>query len=319
MIRFGIAGFGLHASQNLAAGFRLAKNSRLTALTRRSMDAARASAADYRIPLAFDSVDEMCKSPDVDAVVVTTANAFHHRDVLAALRAGKPVLCEKPMGLNALECREMIASAAEKNLTLGVAQVFRFEESAIAFREKLSAGAIGPLRFARAEFLYPAAKSARSWITDPQIAGGGPICDVGVHCIDTLRFVLNDEVARVSAAAQGDHNSGGVESTAILTLEFRRGALADVLTSMRAPYRRTLELVGEQGHLFWSDDPAQDAVRPGFKRFLPYARLLDAFSLAIERRMPFSIPGEEGLQNQLVLDAAYRSIQTGRAESLEAS
>ncbi len=319
MIRYGIAGFGLHAAQNLAVGFRLAKNSRLTALTRRNIDAARASAAECRITNAFDSINEMCKSPDVDAVVVTTPNAFHHRDVLAALHFGKPVLCEKPMGLNALECREMIATAAEKNLTLGVAQVFRFEESAIAFREKLSAGAIGPLRFARAEFLYPAAKSARSWIADPQIAGGGPICDVGVHCIDTLRFVLNDEVARVSALAEGNHNSGGVESTAILTLQFRRGALAEVLVSMRAPYRRTLELVGEQGNLFSSDDPAQDAARPSFKRFLPYARMLDAFSSAIERRVPFSIPGEEGLQNQLVLDAAYRSIKTGRTESLVAS
>lgn len=315
MIRFGIAGFGLHAAQNLVPGFRLAKKCRLTALSRRGIDVARASAAEHRIPLAFDSLGDLCGSPEVDAVLVATPNAFHQRDVLAALQMGKPVLCEKPMGLNAAECREMVAAAADRQLTLGVAQVFRFEESAMAFREKLLAGAIGPLRFARAEFLYPAASSARAWIGDPRIAGGGPICDVGVHCIDTLRLVLNDEVVRVLAAASGDHNSGGVESTAILTLEFRRGGLANVLVSRCAPYRRTLELVGEHGRLLSSDDPTQDAARPGFKRFLPYARLLDAFALAIEQRTPFSIPGEEGLRNQLVLDAAYRSIQTGRAES----
>jgi predicted dehydrogenase len=318
MVRFGIAGFGLHAAQNLVPGFRLAKKCRLTALSRRSADAARASAAEHRIPLAFGSLADLCGSPEVDAVLVATPNSFHHRDVLAALRFGKPVLCEKPMGMNAAECREMIVAAAERRLTLGAAQVFRFEENAPAFREKLFAGEIGPLRLARAEFLYPAANSARSWIADPQIAGGGPICDVGVHCIDTLRFVLNDEVARVSAVAQGDHNSGGVESTAILTLEFRRGALAVVLVSMRAPYRRVLELVGDQGRLLSSDDPTAGTGLAGFRRFLPYARLLDAFADAIEQGTPFAVPGEEGLRNQLVLDAAYRSLQTGRAESPEA-
>jgi predicted dehydrogenase len=318
MIRFGIAGFGLHAAQNLAPGFRLAKKCQLTALSRRSLDAARASAAEHRIPLAFDSLADMCRSPEVDAVLVATPNSFHHRDVLAALQFGKPVLCEKPMGMNTAECREMIVAAAERQLTLGIAHVFRFEDTTVAFREKINAGAIGPLRLARAEFLYPVANSARVWITDPRIAGGGPICDVGVHCIDTLRFVLNDEVARVVAVASGDQNSGGVEFAAILTLEFRRGALATVLVSMRAPYRRALELIGEQGRLRWSDDPAEDTARPGFKRFLPYARMLDAFAHAIEQQTPFSIPGDEGLQNQLILDAAYRSLQTGRAESAEA-
>jgi predicted dehydrogenase len=315
MIRFGIAGFGLHAAGNLVPGFRLAKKCRPAALSRRHLDAARASAAEHRIPLAFDSLADLCGSPEVDAVLVATPNAFHHRDVLTALSMGKPVLCEKPMGLRAAECREMVAAAADRQLTLGVAQVFRFDESAMAFREKLLAGAIGPLRLARAEFLYPAANSTRAWIADPRIAGGGPICDVGVHCIDTLRFVLNDEVACVRAAASGEHHSGGVESTAILTLEFRRGALATVLVSTRAPYRRVLDLVGEQGRLLASDEPAEDAPRPGFKRFLPYARLLDGFAQAIEQRTPFPIPGEEGLQNQLVLDAAYRSLETGRAES----
>ena len=317
MIRFGIAGFGLHAAQNLALGFRMAKKCRLTALSRRSLDAARASATEYRVPLAFNSLADLCRSPEVDVVFVATPNAFHCRDVLAAVQLGKPILCEKPMGMNAGECREMIAAAADKHLQLGVAQAFRFEENVLAFREKSLAGSIGALHFARAEFLYPASNFGRAWISDPHIAGGGPICDVGVHCIDTLRFVLNDEVRRVFAFAVGDHNSGGVESSATLSLEFQRGTLATVLVSMRAPYRKSLEFVGEKERLLSIDDPSQDAVRPGFKRFLPYSRMLDAFAHAIEQGRPFSVPGEEGLRNQLVLDAAYRSLQTGRAESPE--
>ena len=317
MIRFGIAGFGLHAAQNLVPGFRLAKKCKLTALSRRHLDAARASASQYRVPLAFDSLADLARSPDVDAVIVATPNVCHHRDVLSALESGKPVLCEKPMGMNADECREMIEAAARRHLTLGVAHVFRFDDNAQSFREKLQSGSVGRPLFARAEFLYRAADSARGWIADPQIAGGGSIADVGVHCIDTLRFVLDDEVARVFASATGGQKSGGVETTAILNLEFCRGTVATVLVSMDAGYRMVLEVVGRAGKLLAVDDPASSETSPraGFKRYLPYARQLDAFADALEQNVAFLVSGEEGLRNQLVLDAAYRSIRTQLAES----
>ena len=98
MIRFGILGFGLHAVKRLMPGFALAQNCRVTALSRRTMEKAQESARQHNIPLAFDSAEDMCRSPEVDAVLVTTPNACHLADVLLALQCGKPVLCEKPMG-----------------------------------------------------------------------------------------------------------------------------------------------------------------------------------------------------------------------------
>ena len=187
MIRFGILGFGLHAAKRLMPGFALAQNCRVTALSRRSMDKAQESARKHNIPVAFDSAEDLCRSSEVDALFVTTPNACHLADVLMAIQCGKPVLCEKPMGVHA-------------RLLLGVAQVFRFEESTARFRERLSSGEIGRVVFARSEFSFPGgAGHARTWIHDPAVAGGGPIADVGVHCVDTLRYVLQDEVVRVSA------------------------------------------------------------------------------------------------------------------------
>src|SRR5512144_2377383 len=129
MVRFGIIGFGLHAVRRLMPGFRRAKKSTVTALSRRDIAKARESAREYGIPLAFDSVADLCCSPQVDAVFVTTPNVCHFADVMMALECGKPALCEKPMAMNAQEARDMVEAARRAGVPLGVAQVFRFCDS----------------------------------------------------------------------------------------------------------------------------------------------------------------------------------------------
>src|SRR5437763_16987351 len=124
MIRFGIAGFGLHAVRRLMPGFSLSKNCRVTALSRRNLAEAKQSAAEHNIPLAFDSVEELCRSSEIDAVLVTTPNSSHLHDVLVAVKAGKHVLCEKPMAMNADESRQMVEAAREGKVLLGIAHVF---------------------------------------------------------------------------------------------------------------------------------------------------------------------------------------------------
>ena len=111
MIRYGIFGFGLQAVRRLMPGFALASSSRVTALLRRDMKQAHAFAAEYKIPHAFDSASALCGSSEVDAVFVATPNCSHLKDVLLAIESGKPVLCEKPMGMNAGECRQMMEAA----------------------------------------------------------------------------------------------------------------------------------------------------------------------------------------------------------------
>jgi predicted dehydrogenase len=327
MIRFGIIGFGLHAVHRLMPGFALAKSCRVTALTRRDISQARASAAQYNIPLAFDSVADLCRSPEVDAVLVTTPNSCHLSDVLIAIGAGKPVLCEKPMGMNASECRQMVEAARKANLLLGVAHVFRFEDSTARLRERVASGQIGKPVFARSEFSFLG--SARTWLYNAALAGGGPIADVGVHCVDTLRYILDDEVVRVSAQGTYDPGSGDVEVAAVLALEFARGTLGASLVSYRAEYRTPLEIVGSTGVLRADDGlnverPISVQLRRNgavveselVSNGQAYARQVDSFAAALEGQASFPVPGEEGWQNQEVLDAAYRSLKSGQAESV---
>jgi predicted dehydrogenase len=329
MVRYGILGFGLHAVKRVMPGFALAQNSQVTALSRREMGKAQESARQFNIPHAFDSGEALCRSPEVDAVFVCSPNSLHLRDTLLAIECGKHVLCEKPMGMNAEECSQMVEAAKQANVVLGVAHVFRFEDSTARLRDRISEGHIGKPIFARSEFSFPGNKEhARTWLKDPGIAGGGAIADVGVHCIDTLRYVLQDEVMRVSASGITD-GSKGVDLAAALTLGFSRGTLGTVLCSYFPEYRSPIEFVGDNGSLFADNGlnverPIKIELRRDWNvvesetvsNKMAYARQVDAFSAAVEGKARFPVSGEEGWQNQAILDAAFRSLKTGKSEQV---
>lgn len=329
MIRFGIIGFGLHAVRRLMPGFELSQNCKVVALARRDPEKAKDSARQYGIGHAFTSTEDLCRCPDVDAVLVTSPDVFHRVDVLTAIRAGKPVLCEKPMAMNAGECREMVEAARAAKVELGVAHIFRFEESTARIRALIADGSIGQPILARAEFSYLGNGHGRKWLYDRSIAAGGPIADVGVHCVDALRYILQDDPVRVTAMARPSERAVDMEAAGILTLEFLRGTLATVLVSTRASYRSPLEFVGTEGVLRAEDGLTVDrpvmvelwreqkiVASESVSNRLAYARQVDSFADAVEGKHPFPVPGEEGWQNQIILDAAYRSMSTGRSEAI---
>ena len=169
----------------------------------------------------------------------------------------------------------------------------------------------------------------RKWLYDAALAGGGPILDIAVHCVDTLRFILGDEIVRLSAHTVSDDRSGTVEAAASLSLEFSRDTLASILVSFRAPYRTPLELVGDRGvaradnaltveqpvEIYLLRDREVLETRTTSNREA-YALQLDAFADAIEGRAEFPVPGEEGWRNQLILDAALNSAKSGKVEQI---
>lgn len=328
MVNWGIIGFGLHGDKRLMPGFLRSKNCRVTAIQRRDPEKANNTAQRYSIPHAFTSVEEICKSGDVDALLVTSPNSCHLSEVLTAFRCGKHVLCEKPLAINAEEARQMIEAAKKARKHFGVAHVFRFCESVNLIRNRLTE--IGAPAIARADFSYFApVNHPRSWLTDRAVAGGGPLADVGVHCIDTLRYVLQDEAVRVSAVGAKDARSGDVESAAALSLEFAKGIVANVAVSIRTEYHTVIEVRGEHGAFslnkglavdfpvtleLWRDNKIVD--QQTISNELAYALQVDEFADAIEGKAKFRAPGEEGWQNQVILDAAYRSIASGKTEEV---
>jgi predicted dehydrogenase len=329
MIRYGLLGFGHHCEKRLVPAFPAARNSALAGLWRRDFEKAVANAHKYSVEYVFRTAEELCASPDIDAIFVTSPDALHLSHVLMALEHGKPVLCEKPLGMNAVEVEQMLAAAQIAGQRLGVAQNLRYNRSLELMQEWIEAGRIGRPLLAHAQFCFPADNSPRQWIYDPALACGGPIGDVGIHCIDALRFVMNTRVAAVNALARADERSAPLEAYATIGLEFDCGAMGSVMVSTRGVYRTVVEVTGETGTIvsqygltvdtpvdvvLWRAGKAQerDTVSSGDG----YTRMLDSFSGWIEGQDEYRASAVDGLHNQQVLDAAYASWRTGERKWL---
>src|SRR5271156_2600856 len=248
-VRFAILGFGNHAVRRLLPAFPKCELATLSGMWRRDHAAALENCAEYKIPHCFRTREELCSSPDVDVVFITSPDAMHRDDTLLALKHGKAVLCEKPLAMSAAQAEEMNAAAKAAGAVFGVAQNFRFNRSLEWMRDQIAAGQIGKPQLAHAEYTYPASKAPRKWIIDPTLACGGPIADVGVHCIDALRFVLGEDVMSVNTIARKDELSGPVEAAASLQLEMTGGVYASVDANARGLYRSLVEITGSEGVL----------------------------------------------------------------------
>lgn len=327
-VRFGILGYGLHAQYRLLPSFERCEAAQLAGLWRRDPARAQESAKLAGVP-AFASAEDLCASPDIDAVFITSPDAVHLEHAELAFAHGKAVLCEKPLTATVPQADAMLAAAQRSGKLFGVAHHYRWALSVNDMRNRIAAGEIGAVRTAHAEFNYPANNSKRQWITDPTLAAGGPIGDVGVHCIDTLRYVLGADVLSVSTLATQDELSGAVEASAVLQLAMTDNIVGSVSTSARAAYRTVLEVVGSEGVLFAEngmtvDWPVDVMLRRGgklvdtrtFENRDAYALMMDNFARAMRGEETFAGPGSEGVRNQHILEAAFRSLRSGQREGI---
>ena len=294
---------------------------------RRNQVAAAQDCVNHKIAHCFASREELCASADVDAVFITSPDAMHLDDALLAFRHGKAVLCEKPLAMNFGEATQMAAAAKAAGVVFGVAQNFRYNLSLDLMRSQIAAGVIGEPQIALAHFCYAAQNAPRKWIADGSLACGGPIGDVGVHSIDALRYILDAEVLNVSTLARQDALSGDVEAYAALQMEMTGGIFAQVVANARAPYRTLLEVIGSDGVLtaesgFSVDRPVEVVQRKNGQVVTAtpvdnvdgYVLMLDGFAAAVRGEAEFRATGEDGVRNMQVLDAAYKSWQSGTRE-----
>lgn len=325
-VRYGIVGFGRFAEHAIAPAIRNAKNSALVALQKRSIEEARKKANEHAVPMAFSTVGELVRHPDVDAVFIVSANAAHCAETVAAADAGKHVIVEKPMANSVREAEEMIAACRRNNVKLMVGHMVRLSPLVRRIRQIVTSGAIGTVTSARAEFMYDGRNSHRTWLIDRAVAGGGPVFDIGVHCIDTLRAILADEPALVSAALSPLPSQTATEEVAHVNLRFSRGVVASVFCSYVAPFRRNLiEVIGTEGIVSASDFTVVNQTgrvtvtkgkgdRPGATSIedvaVPnlYVEEVSLFTAWVLGGSAPEIDGENGLKNQQVIDRAMEGI-----------
>jgi 1,5-anhydro-D-fructose reductase (1,5-anhydro-D-mannitol-forming) len=317
-VRWGILGCGDVAEKKSGPALYKASGSELVAVMRRDRAKAEDFARRHGAKRAYDTVDALLADTEIDAVYIATPPHLHCEQTLAAARAGKHVLVEKPMALNAAECERMMDACREANVFLHVAYYRRFYPKFVRAKQLLEEGAVG--RVLGARLLMCSRSGTGGWRTDPAISGGGHFFDVGSHRIDMLLYLLGD-VAEISGYAENLLRHHEAENDVVLALRMASGALVSAGFHYHAnPSRDVLEIYGSEASMTF--DPF-DGETFTLKRGGTIAD--ESFSAPIPSpvHLPFvqalvdvyqggttisHVTGEEGAKTTRILDTALHSL-----------
>jgi predicted dehydrogenase len=254
----------------------------------------------------------LAADPGVDAAVVGTPNALHAPQAIAFLEAGKHVLVEKPMAASLAEADAMVAAARRSGAFLMVAHCWRFHPDVRALRARVEAGELGQIVKTRS-YGGHAGWGPSGWFTDPVLAGGGALVDMGVHAIDTARYLLGDpEPVRVCAAVGTRYGAYPVDDDAVLLLGWANGVTSVVESGWWQPHLGGLEadteLYGTGGYArVWdmTEPPPgyQHCTQPMYSAQL--AEFVDAIAAGRQPRPG----GEDGRVVVGIVEQAYASAR----------
>ncbi|XP_052019056.1 trans-1,2-dihydrobenzene-1,2-diol dehydrogenase [Apodemus sylvaticus] len=244
-VRWGIVSAGLIARDFTTVLSSLPPSEhQVVAVAARDLNRAEEFARKYNIPKAYGSYEELAKDPNVEVAYIATQHPQHKPAVLLCLAAGKAVLCEKPMGVNAAEVREMVAKARSQGVFLMEAIWTRFFPAMETLREVLVQGKIGDLRVARAELGFDMI-SIMPRATDWNQAGGG-LLDLGIYCVQFLSMVFGAQKPE-KISAVGRIFETGVDDTVSVLLQFPGGVQGSFTCSISSNLPNTAYVTGTKG------------------------------------------------------------------------
>jgi predicted dehydrogenase len=244
-LRWGILGTGNIARQ-FAAGVIASERGEMAVVGSRDIASARSFAQQFNVAESFGSYQQVVESPDVDVVYVALPNSMHHHWTLAALAAGKHVLCEKPLASNPAEAQEMFDAATRAGRLLVEAFMYRSHPMTLAVVDAINAGAIGRLKLIRSSFCFRTRKIDGNIRFSAELAGGA-LMDIGCYCINFSRFFAGAEPSAMHVT--GQLHSSGVDELAAGTLSFPDGVVASFTCGMTVQADNTAYLCGDEGYI----------------------------------------------------------------------
>lgn len=228
-IKFGIVGASYIAKTCMIKAINAQPDAKVVSLYSSDPVRGRKYAEETGIPRHYNSLAAFLADEDVQAVYVGSRNDQHKEQAIAVARAGKHLLCEKPLALSVADAKEMVAAAAAAKVAFGVNHHIRSQSVNRKLRDLIRSGVIGKPLAARARFAIYLAEEYRGWRTENAAAGGGVALDLTVHVVDTLRFVLDDDVEEVVAmTANQGMAAKGIEDSVMGVLRFKSGVLAQI-------------------------------------------------------------------------------------------
>ncbi len=324
---WGIVGLGRIAGSQIAPAIAASENSVLVSVVSRDQGRAEEFASAHGAATALDDYAKMLADPAVGAVYIATPNSLHAAQVIAAARAGKHILCDKPLALTVADARQCVEECRSAGVRLGITFQTRYHDGLADAVKLVRDGGIGTVIVA--EVTMSAGRNLpRGWRTDPVLAGLGTLNNIGVHAFDLLRYLLGSEVTEVVALA-GSEPGYHVDTTALVLLRFANGTLAYVNANQSVPHSRDdIVLYGSQGRVLGLNlsRPGRDGrlslVTPDGDREFPagshdaYRRIVDAFADAVSHDRDPSPGGADGVRSVQLTTAIAQAISERRVVSL---
>lgn len=316
-VKWGLIGAGDIARKRIALALRDLANGEFVSVSRRKSDEAESFAREFGARKWYSDWREQIADIEIDAVYIATPVYLHMEQTIAAADAGKHVLCEKPMALNAADCDRMIAACAANDVKLGISYYRRFYPVLSRAKAIIAAGEIGNVTLAQAntfELVQIADDNSRHWFLEKEKSGGGPMMDFGCHRIELLIDLLGP-ITRVSNLVSNEAFRRDVEDTAVANLQFEGGACASVsVTHAAFEPKDTLDIYGTKGSIHIpvlnaGDMTVRAAAGERLESHPPagniHSPLIEDFTHAVlEDREP-AVGGDAGREVQRVIDKIY--------------
>lgn len=338
-VGYAIVGLGHLSLEEILPAFGQSKFAKPVALVSGDPEKAKKVAKQYGIDLKnlynYQNFDSIKDNPAIQAVYIVLPNGLHEEFTIRAAKAGKHVLCEKPMAVNSKQAENMIAACKKAGKKLMIAYRIQYEPHN-RFAQKLTRektyGQIKVIEAVNGQNIGDPAQ----WRLKKALAGGGALPDIGLYCLNTVRFLLGEEPDQVLATTYSTPNDPRfkeVEEAVFFQLRFPSGTIANCTTSYGIHQSRRYRCYGNKGGWFGLDpafayqllkfegskvvDDHEENFNPSLPEKQQFALEMDHFAKCIiDNTIPYT-PGEEGLQDHIIMEAIYESAKTGKPIKLK--
>jgi len=273
----------------------------------------------------YQSFDKIADNDDIDIVYVVLPNSMHAEYTIRAAKAGKHVFCEKPMATSSEDCRKMINACRDAGKKLGIAYRCQFEPHHLECMKFAAEKTFGELKHITAGFGFKIG-NPKQWRLNKELAGGGPLMDVGVYALQACRYLTGGEPDSVSAIETKTDSVKFAQVEETLNWSMQIG---NVSCSCQTSYAyngiNAFHAYGTKGHFGLSPAYSYKGIKGTsskgpieFPQADHFQLELDDFAQCVKNDTPTKVPGEEGLRDMLVVEAIYKSAVTGKTETPEA-
>ena len=330
VLRVAIMGLGGYGTR-VAEAMRSCKNAKLTGVISGTPSKIKDWQNKYSIPekncYNYDNFDNIKNNPEIDAVYVITPNALHHDEVIRVAKAGKHVICEKPMSINAKQGQEMVDACKQAGVKLLVGYRMHFEPHTLEIVRMRKEGELGKIMFFQGLCGFIIGDPGQ-WRLNKQLAGGGSMMDIGIYAINGSRYMVGEEPVWVTAEeTKTDHVKfkEGVDETIQFQLGFPGGAVASCLSTYNINYLDRFFLSGREGFAELQPSTNYGPIKGRTHKgeldqpvTIHQAVQMDAMAgIILQGKSPvIPVDGEEAVKDLKIIDAIYLAVKTGKKVDL---